>query len=50
MKENGTGSRKSSRILWLWVILAFLLLISAWTALILIAAANQPELIEIQKP
>lgn len=40
----------NARSLWIWVILAFVILISAWTALILIAAKNQPELIEIQEP
>jgi len=32
---------------WLWVILAFVILISAWTAFITIAVNNQPELIDI---
>ena len=36
--------------MWLWVIAAFLLLIAAWTTLIVIAASNQPELIEIEQP
>lgn len=35
------------RTLWIWVILAFLFLIAAWTGLILVATKNQPELIEI---
>lgn len=35
------------RTLWIWVILAFLFLILAWTGLILVATKNQPELIEI---
>lgn len=41
---------KSSRSLWLWVVLAFLVLIAAWTTLIVIAANNQPELVEIESP
>lgn len=36
------------RTLWIWVILAFLLLIAAWTTLIVIATRNQPEVIEVQ--
>jgi flagellar basal body-associated protein FliL len=40
----------NGRTLWIWVILAFVILISAWTALIIIASKNQPELIEIQQP
>jgi hypothetical protein len=40
----------NSRTLWIWVILAFVILISAWTTLIIIASKNQPELIEIQEP
>ncbi|MEX0326058.1 MAG: hypothetical protein AB3N33_08230 [Puniceicoccaceae bacterium] len=41
---------KRSRNLWLWVILAFIVLAVAWTTLIVIAANNQPELIEIESP
>lgn len=49
MKED---SKKTSggKVLWLWVIMAFAILIAAWTALIIIAERNQPELIEIQEP
>ena len=32
---------------WLFVILAFLLLIGAWSALITLAVKNQPEKIEV---
>lgn len=46
-KEN---RKRGARSLWLWVILVFAVLISAWTALIIIAAKNQPEIIEIQQP
>ena len=49
MKRNNTMG-KGARSLWIWVIIAFVVLISAWTALIVIAARNQPEMIEIQKP
>jgi flagellar basal body-associated protein FliL len=45
-KQKGKGSRT----LWIWVIVAFVILISAWTGLIIIASKNQPEVIEIQKP
>jgi len=40
----------SGKTLWIWVILAFVILIGAWTVLIIIASTNQPELIEIQEP
>jgi cytochrome c-type biogenesis protein CcmH/NrfF len=36
--------------LWLWVLLAFLLLIGAWTTLIIIAKRNQPQKIELEAP
>jgi len=45
-----SDKEKSARSLWLWVLLAFLILISAWTALIIIATGNQPEIIEIETP
>ena len=38
--RRGTGS------LWLWVILAFVLLITAWTLLIWIASKNAPEMLD----
>jgi len=44
------AEKNSGKSLWLWVILAFAILISAWTTLIIIAAKNQPEKIEIQAP
>jgi hypothetical protein len=40
---------RSARTLWLWVILAFLVLIGAWTALITIAKRNQPQKIELSE-
>lgn len=49
MKEE-QQAKASGRSLWIWVILAFLILISAWTGLIIIASKNQPEMIEIQEP
>ncbi len=33
---------------WLWVVVAFIALISAWTALIIIAETHKPEQVEIQ--
>jgi hypothetical protein len=45
------NSNKSGfRTLWIWVVLAFILLIGAWSALITIATKNQPEIIEIEAP
>ncbi len=41
---------RNSRSLWLWVILAFLVLLGAWTALVIIAKRNQPEKIELETP
>jgi len=36
--------------MWLWVLLAFLLLIGAWTTLFIIAKRNQPAKIELETP
>jgi hypothetical protein len=44
------SSDKGGRTLWIWVILAFLVLISAWTGLVVTAIRNQPEVIEIHQP
>ncbi len=41
---------RSARSLWLWVILAFLVLLGAWTALVIIAKRNQAEKIELKSP
>ncbi len=46
--QQQTG--KTARSLWIWVVLAFVVLIAAWTALIVIATENQPEIIEIETP
>ena len=35
---------------WLLIVLAFLLLIGAWTALISIAVEHAPETIEVEAP
>ena len=48
-KESSSPGH-SGRVLWMWVILAFLILAGAWAALILVAAGNQPEVVEIQQP
>lgn len=32
---------------WLWIVIAFLVLIAAWTVLITIAVNNQPEKIPV---
>lgn len=45
-----TQKSPGGKALWIWVVLAFAVLISAWTVLIVIASKNQPEIIEIQKP
>lgn len=34
---------------WVWVIVAFLVLISAWTGLIMIALENKPQVIEVSE-
>jgi hypothetical protein len=48
---SGKKERKQgARSLWVWVVIAFLILISAWTTLIIIAANNQPEMVEIETP
>lgn len=41
-------SKKGDRSLWIAVIAAFVILISAWTFLIVTAVNNQPEVIEVQ--
>ena len=40
--------KSHARSLWIWVIFAFVLLISAWTLLITIATRNNPEVIEVE--
>lgn len=35
---------------WLYVVLAFLVLIGAWSALVTITLKNQPEVIEVPAP
>lgn len=42
--------KPSARSLWLWVVMAFVVLVAAWAGLIYIATTNQPELIEIETP
>ena len=37
---------RGARSLWLWVILAFVLLITAWALLIWIAGKNAPETVD----
>jgi len=41
---------RSARSLWLWVILAFAVLIGAWTALVIIAKRNQAQRIKLEQP
>ena len=43
------GKPRSARSLWLWVIVAFLVLTGAWTTLVIIAKRNQPQEIELQE-
>ncbi|MGC9450526.1 MAG: hypothetical protein ACP5I4_03690 [Oceanipulchritudo sp.] len=43
------GRKEPARGLWAWVILAFVVLILAWAALILIATTNQPEIIKLDE-
>ena len=47
--EDPVKKEVKGRILWFWVVLAFVVLISAWTALILIASRNQPEIIQLEE-
>jgi bacteriorhodopsin len=49
MKETTDRKKSSARSLWLWVVLAFALLISAWSLLIYIATENRPEMVEIEQ-
>ena len=50
-QDSGARANDSPSLsLWLWVLLAFLLLIGAWTTLIIIAKRNQPQMIELEAP
>ena len=40
---------KPQNRIWIWVVLAFVLLITAWGTLIFIAESHQPESIEVPK-
>jgi hypothetical protein len=46
--QQTDGKKSGARSLWIWVVLAFVLLISAWGGLILIANQHHPDLIEAQ--
>ena len=48
--STDTEKKRGGRSLWIWVLLAFLILVSAWVALIVIATKNQPEIIEVDTP
>ncbi len=49
-RQSPSEKMRSSRSLWVWVVIAFIVLICAWSALIVIATRNQPELIQIETP
>lgn len=49
-QQHSKPAAKGGRSLWLWVILAFVILISAWATLITIATTHKPEVVEIEKP
>ncbi len=54
MPENPSPTATKTRrnpfkSLWFWVVLAFVLLISAWSTLIYVAANNRPEVIELEQ-
>ncbi|MGE9292262.1 MAG: hypothetical protein ACQKBW_01495 [Puniceicoccales bacterium] len=46
-----TTARRRSLLqsLWFWVVLAFLLLIGAWTTIIMIATKNRPANVELEQ-
>ena len=44
-----TPAKFLSRHPWLYVVLAFLLLIGAWSTLIFIASKHSPQVIEVRK-
>jgi hypothetical protein len=48
MLSDKKEPEQGARSLWVWVVIAFLILISAWATLITIAANNQPEMVEIE--
>lgn len=39
-----------ARNAWLWIVLAFLVLIAAWSVMISAAARNRPERIKVPEP
>ncbi len=50
MTDKTASRRTIAWPLWLGVLLAFVLLIGAWTLLIYIAVENKPETVEIEQP
>ena len=48
---SSVARRKSKgwSTLWIWVVLAFLLLVGAWTALISIASKNAPDSVPLNQ-
>jgi len=47
--DSSSTPPKRSKALWLWVIAAFVILITAWSTLIYIAQTHKPELIDVEQ-
>lgn len=50
MSTNGKKGAKGWKTLWVWVVLAFVILIGAWAFLISIASKNAPEPVPLNEP
>lgn len=48
MKKTAKTKGKGWKTLWVWVVLAFALLVGAWAALITIASKNAPTAVPIE--
>ena len=48
MKKREEGKSNSWKLLWVWVIGAFVLLAGAWSWLIVTASSNAPEAIPLE--
>ncbi|MEM8550036.1 MAG: hypothetical protein AAGF10_04535 [Verrucomicrobiota bacterium] len=48
-EQHSAKSRNPLRSLWFWVVLAFVILITAWSTLISVAVNNPVEKIEVEQ-
>lgn len=50
MSKVTKGTATGWSTLWVWVLLAFVILIAAWTTLVTIASKNAPEPVPLNAP